>query len=158
MILTFRDCQVMRPIMYLIDTNVISEVRKKTKANTGVKKFFKNASSDNSRLYLSAITIGELRRGVESIRYRNDLKQALQLEKWLKVIVSEYSEMILDFTEVEAQVWGALRVPHHENSIDKQIAAIALVNDLTVVTRNTEDFKGTGVKLLDPFEVELNLI
>jgi predicted nucleic acid-binding protein len=144
--------------MYLIDTNVISELRKKNKANTGVKRFFKKINDENIKLYLSVITIGELRRGVENIRYRNDLKQASTLEKWLDTLVSNYSDMILNFTEVEAQVWGALRVPHHEHSIDKQIAAIALVNDLTVVTRNTDDFTGTGVRLLNPFEPSLKIL
>lgn len=138
--------------MYLVDTNVISELRKKHKANKGVKRFFKDAAIKEKKLYLSVITIGELRRGVELIKYRNDVKQALQLERWLDTIASDYSNNILDFTEVEAQVWGRLRVPHHEHSIDKQIAATALTNSLTVVTRNTDDFAGTGVDLLNPFE------
>lgn len=60
--------------------------------------------------------------------------------------------MILSFDNDCAQVWGKLRVPHHENSLDKQIAAIALIYDLTVVTRNTNDFKNCGVKLLNPFK------
>ncbi len=141
--------------MYLIDTNVISEMRKKNRANTGVKRFFKTVEKENSKIYLSVITIGELRRGVENIRYRNDLKQAVILENWLEKIVTVYSDMILDFTEVEAQVWGTLRVPHHEHSIDKQIAAIALTNGLTVVTKNTKDFVGVGVPLLNPFESNL---
>lgn len=138
--------------MYLVDTNVISELRKKEYANNGVKNFFNKVTEENLKLYLSVITIGELRRGVELIRYRSDLKQASLLEQWLGTITSKYSDMILDFTEVEAQVWGKLRVPHHEHSIDKQIAAIALTNGLTVVTRNTDDFIGTGVDLMNPFE------
>jgi len=152
---TSQDDRVMRLIMYLIDTNVISEMRKKNKANAGVKRFFKKSVDENTKLYLSVITIGELRRGVENIRYRNDLKQASNLEAWLDKLVSEYADSILSFTEVEAQVWGALRVPHHEHSIDKQIAAIALTNSLTVVTENTKDFIGTGVSLLNPFEPTL---
>ena len=138
--------------MYLVDTNVISQLRKRNKANSGVKRFFKKAANENIKLYLSVITIGELRRGVEIIRHRNDLKQASILEQWLDAITSDYSDMILDFTEIEAQVWGRLRVPHHEHSIDKQIAAIALTNGLTVVTRDVDDFAGTGVGLLNPFE------
>ncbi|WP_257280257.1 MULTISPECIES: hypothetical protein [unclassified Endozoicomonas] len=60
--------------------------------------------------------------------------------------------MGVSFFPTEAQIWGKLRVPHHENAIDKQIAATALVYDLTVVTRNTRDFMDTGVNLLNPFE------
>jgi len=66
-------------------------------------------------------------------------------------VLHQYGDHILAFDVEVAQVWGALRVPHAENELDKQIAAIALVNDLTVVTRNTAHFAGTGVKLKDPF-------
>lgn len=138
--------------MYLIDTNVISEIRKKSKANKGVKAFFTQAEIEGSKLFVSVITLGELRRGVELIRHRGDTKQANQLEKWLTLIIDEYAENILDFTEAEAQVWGRMRVPHYQNALDKQIAATALVYDLTVVTRNIRDFAGTGVRLLNPFK------
>ena len=138
--------------MYLVDTNVISEIRKKSKANSGVRAFFSRAAQQETRLYISIITIGELRRGVEMIRYRGDTRQADKLEKWLITIINEYSENILDFTEAEAQVWGRLRVPNYENALDKQIAATALTNGLTVVSRNIDDFTGTGVKLINPFK------
>ncbi len=137
--------------MYLIDTNVISESRKNAKANFGVQNFFQAADKNNTDLFISAITIGELRRGVELIRSRNDIEQASMLEIWLNKIVEQYSEYILPFTQDEAQVWGKLRAPHPENAIDKQIAATALVYGLTVVTRNESDFKKTGVKFLNPF-------
>ena len=137
--------------MYLIDTNVISELRKKNKANPGVRSFFQVAEQQTLSLFLSVITLGELRRGVEKIRYRGDHIQASQLETWLTALTSEYHDHILEFGHTEAQVWGKLRVPHHEHAIDKQIAATALCYDMTVVTRNTDDFKSTGVKLLNPF-------
>ena len=70
--------------MYLVDTNVISEARKKSKANTGVREFFKQAIEDETRIFISVVTVGELRRGVEWIRYRGDVRQANQLEKWLE--------------------------------------------------------------------------
>ena len=138
--------------MFLIDTNVISEYRKKNNANPGVNKFFKNANLQGTDLFISVITIGELRRGVELIRYRGDKKQAEKLEEWLAKIIRDYAENILDFTETESQVWGRLRVPHHENTLDKQIAATALTSGLILATRNIDDFVGTGVELLNPFE------
>ena len=137
--------------MYLIDTNVISELRKKGGANPGVRDFLEMNSDANNPLYLSVITIGELRRGVEIIRHRGDNKQADQLERWLDNLLQAYEDNILDFTHIEAQVWGKLRAPHHENAIDKQIAATALTYGLTLVTRNTGDFKASGVSLLNPF-------
>ncbi len=70
--------------------------------------------------------MGELRRGIEKIRYRNDLAQADQLERWLNNLIKDYSEQMLEFGNTEANIWGKLRVPHHENAIDKQIAATAL--------------------------------
>ena len=139
-------------LMYLIDTNIISELRKKNKANAGVKRFFEQAIRLEESLFISVITVGELRRGVEIIRHRGDKQQAEALNKWLESIISEFTENILNFTESEAQTWGYLRVPHHENFIDKQIAATALTHDLTLVTRNVTDFSGTGVKVLNPFE------
>ncbi len=138
--------------MYLLDTNVISELRKKSKANKGVKSFFKKAAFEKAPLFLSVITIGELRRGVELVRHRGDVDQAVTLENWLTSIIKDYGDFILEFSDVEAQIWGRLRVPHHENALDKQIAATALTYDLCVVTRNTDDFIGTGVRLLNPFE------
>jgi predicted nucleic acid-binding protein len=135
--------------VYLVDTNVISEARKGTKANSGVKKFFQVTDADD--LYLSAQTIGEIRRGLENIRHRGDLPQTKKLEKWLALVVDDYADKILTFDEECAQVWGRLMSPHPEHPIDKQIAAIALIHDLTVVTRNVDDFRGTGVEIKNPF-------
>jgi predicted nucleic acid-binding protein len=137
--------------MYLVDTNVISEARKKSKANTGVRAFFKQAIEDETRIFISVVTVGELRRGVESIRYRGDVRQANQLEKWLENLMAEYQDHILDINQDIAQLWGRLRAPHPENALDKQIAATALIYELTVVTRNHKDFVKTGVHVLNPF-------
>jgi len=137
--------------MYLIDTNVISEARKKSKANRGVQVFFKKILEDKSSVFISVVTVGELRRGVELIRYRGDARQANQLEKWLAGILAKYQDHILDINQDIAQLWGRLRAPHPENTLDKQIAATALIYELTVVTRNHKDFVKTGVRVLNPF-------
>lgn len=137
--------------MYLIDTNVISEARKKSEANLGVIDFFHRVANTGDPVYLSVITIGELRRGVELIRLRGDAEQAGLLEDWLCAVRDQYADKVLAFDADAAQVWGRLRVPNPEHALDKQIAATALVHDLTVVTRNSADFAGTGVKVMNPF-------
>lgn len=138
--------------MYLIDTNVISEARKGARANAGVRAFFDRVTSESIDCYLSVVTLGELQRGVELIRHRGDHPQAAQLEAWLDSILTEYADNLLDFEREAARLWGSLRAPRHEHAIDKQLAATALVHDLTLVTRNTADFAATGVRLLNPFE------
>jgi predicted nucleic acid-binding protein len=137
--------------MYLIDTNIVSEARKGANADPGVIDFFDQVTASGEPVYLSAVSVGELRRGVELLRHRGDIDQARRLEAWLSLVLEDYAENILAFDTDAAQVWGRLRVPHPEHELDKQIAAIALVNDLTVVTRNTADFQDTGVRMTNPF-------
>ncbi|WP_207001116.1 type II toxin-antitoxin system VapC family toxin [Trinickia mobilis] len=138
--------------MYLVDTNVISEARKRERANKGVRAFFRQTAKDSADLYLSVVTVGELRRGIELIRHRGDAKQTALLEKWLDALLSDFAQNILPIDADIGQVWGALRAPHAEHAIDKLIAATALIHDLTVVTRNVDDFIGTRVNVLNPFE------
>ncbi|HOA26872.1 MAG TPA: type II toxin-antitoxin system VapC family toxin [Arachnia sp.] len=137
--------------MYLVDTNVIGEARKGARADPGVRAFLTECASGAERVYLSAVTMGELRRGVELVRHRGDVAQATVLEAWLGDVLSEFADAILPVDADVAQLWGRLRAPHHENALDKQIAATALLYDLTLVTRNTADFAGTGARLFDPF-------
>jgi toxin FitB len=137
--------------MYLIDTDVISELRRGDKGNAGVRRFFLDAERNATPLFLSAVTIGELRQGVEIVRRRGDEPQARLLERWLNRITGTFQDAILAFDEEAAEIWGRLRVPNPENPLDKQIAATALINDLTVVTRNTIHYVPTGVQLVNPF-------
>ena len=140
--------------VYLIDTDVLSEARKRDSAHPGVRKFFRRLAKTDIPVFVSVITVGELRRGVEMIRHRGDLEQAGILDKWLANVVRDYSDRILPLDEDIAQIWGRLRVPNHENALDKQIAATALVHSLALVTRNVRHFQGMGLDLFNPFEQE----
>ena len=114
------------------------------KANRGVRAFFEQVGADEQAVFISVVTVGELRRRVELIRHRGDASQADLLEKWLNAVLTEYQDNILPIGSDIAQLWGRLRVPNLENSIDKLIAATALIYDLTVVTRNHKDFFQDG--------------
>lgn len=134
--------------MFLVDTNAISELRKGLKADAGVVRLLKAAEQD---VYFPVQVIGELRQGVEKLRRRGDFPQSQQLAQWCAAVLKTFELRILAFDPVCAQVWGRLMAWNDQNPVDKQIAAIALVYDLTVVTRNLNDFAGTGVRLLNPF-------
>jgi predicted nucleic acid-binding protein len=138
--------------MYLIDTNIISESRKDKRANPGVRTFLNNPCATAQNVFLSAVTIGELRRGVDLLRHRGDLEQAPRLDDWLLGVLEFYADEILPFDKNVAQIWGRLCVPHSENALDKQIAATALAHNLILVTRNAKHFMKTGVQLLNPFD------
>ena len=137
--------------MFLVDTNVISEARKGRRADLGVVAFWAEAARNDTPIFLASVTIGELRRGVELIRHRGDQQQAELLEQWLEKVLLDYGDRVLSLDCDAAQLWGRLRVPNPQPGIDKQIAAIALLHGLTVVTRNTGDFADCGVALLNPY-------
>lgn len=140
--------------MYLVDTNIISEARKGPRADPGVIAFWQETARNDSPIFLAAITVGELRRGVELIRHRGDRQQAMLLEQWLQQVLFDYGDRVLSLDGEVAQVWGRLRVPNPHHALNKQIAAIALLHGLTVVTRNVADFAGCGVGLLNPFAAD----
>jgi len=96
--------------MYLIDTNVISEIRKGKKANPGVQRFFQGVIQSGELTYLSVITLGELRRGVDLIFHRGDLDQGKLLENWLNALLIQYQDHILGIDGEIAMLWGKLRV------------------------------------------------
>jgi toxin FitB len=137
--------------MYLIDTNIISEFRKKARAHPGVISLFRDIQETGQNVYLSSITIGELQRGIALCRDRADIQQAQLLEQWLDSVVSNFDGNILSFCTDCARVWGHLCDPDNTNVLDKQLAATALVYDLTLVTRNVRHVESTGVKVLNPF-------
>jgi len=135
--------------VFLLDTNVISEKRKGRNANPGVLAFWRKIVVNEDFLPVQAI--GELRYGVEVLKHRGDRPQATLVEEWLQVILEEYEGRILPFNAEAALIWGQLMSPHGHNPIDKQMAAIALLYDLTLVTRNVDHFAGTGVRTLNPW-------
>jgi predicted nucleic acid-binding protein len=137
--------------VYLIDTNVISETRKRERANSGVRAFFRQAAREGAALYLSALTVGELQRGVALIRHRGDTAQAALLEQWLVSVLEDFGRQVLPVDAEVARVWGQLRAPRPEHALDKFIAATALIHRLTIVTRNVADFRGTGTMVMNPF-------
>lgn len=134
---------------FLVDTNVLSELRKGRRANRGVRAWF--AAVDDADLFTSVLVIGELRRGIASIR-RRDAAGAAALEQWLSRLTESFADRILPIDVAVADRWGALNVPAPLPTVDGLLAATALVHGLTVVTRNTRDVRRTGIALIDPFE------
>jgi toxin FitB len=132
---------------YLIDTNVVSELRR-PKRSLSVVAWFSSVSPDG--LYLSVLTLGELRQGIESMR-RKDPAAAHALERWFNGICADFSEKILPVDAVVAERWGRLSQEQPIPSIDGLLAATAAVHDLTIVTRNVADFERSGVALINPF-------
>ncbi|MEE4292434.1 MAG: type II toxin-antitoxin system VapC family toxin [Xanthomonadales bacterium] len=137
--------------MYLVDTDVLNEARKQSRANPGVREFLRNAASSRELLYLSVVTIGEFRRGIERIRARGESSEAVRMERWLERILEEYPDHVLGFDSEAAQLWGALRLPRDFDTLDRQIAATARIHDLTLVTRRAHAWSGCGVAALNPF-------
>jgi len=135
-------------LSYLLDTNLISELRKRERGHAGVVRWA--ASVDPQDLHTSVLVIGEIRRGIE-LKRRADAAQAAALTLWLEKLRARLGARILPVDERVAEVWGRLGVPHPLPAIDGLIAATAIVHSLTVVTRNIADLARAGVAVLDPF-------
>ena len=137
--------------MYLLDTNVVSELRKAKsgKADAGVIAWAAGLSA--SELFLSAISVLELEMGVLLVE-RRDAAQGAVLRSWLdKHVLPAFAERILPVDTAVARRCARLHVPDPRAERDALIAATALVHDLTVVTRNVGNFEATGVRLLNPW-------
>jgi predicted nucleic acid-binding protein len=132
---------------FLLDTNVVSEIRKK-KPHPSVSRWF--SSVPESELFLSVLVIGEIRQGVDRLA-RRDAAQAEAFESWLAQLVAVYEDRIVPITTDVAETWGRLNVPDPVPVVDGLLAATALVRGWTLVTRNTADVESTGVRLFNPF-------
>lgn len=133
---------------YLLDTNVISELRKKNRCNPGVSRWY--SCVHEHEIYLSVLVIGELRCGVELIR-RRDANAAFHLETWLTKIIQEYSYRIFPITHEIAETWGRMNVPDPISTVDGLLAATAKVHDCTLVTRNIKDICRCDILYYNPF-------
>lgn len=134
---------------YLLDTNVISETRK-ARADSGVIAFL--SAAEAAGLFLSALTLGELRKGVAAKR-RTDPGAADQLGAWVDGIETTFADRVLPIDAATARQWGELSANRSLPVIDTLIAATAISHDLTLVTRNTRDVESTGVPLVDPWQI-----
>ena len=133
---------------YLVDTNVMSELRKGARGNAGVVRWRQGVSLDE--LYLSPLVLGELRRGVELSRKRDPV-QAAVLERWHDEVASDFSGRLLEVDVAVAEEWGHLSAIRPLSQVDALQAATAKVHGFTFVTRNIKDVMGLGVELLNPF-------
>ena len=132
---------------FLLDTNVLSEIRKRS-PDPNVAAWFASVRADD--LFLSVLVVGEIRQGIERLA-RRDARQAAVYERWLDQLMGVYSDRIAPVTTEVAEIWGRLNVPDPLPVVDGLLAATALVHGWTMVTRNTADLAGTGVPLLNPF-------
>jgi toxin FitB len=132
---------------FLLDTNVVSEIRKQA-ADPGVVSWFASVPADG--LFLSVLAVGEIRQGVERLA-RRDPTQAEIYERWLTELIDSYGDRLVPITESVAQAWGRLNALDPIPVVDGLMAATALVHDWTLVTRNVGDVRSTGVRLLNPF-------
>lgn len=133
---------------YLLDTNVISELRKGKRADANVAAWFAGIAEEE--IFLSVLTIGEIRRGIESVR-RRDPDSAAALDLWLNLLSGAHGDRVVPVDRAIADEWGRMNVPDPLPVVDGLLAATARVLGLTLVTRNVADVEGSGVELLDPF-------
>ena len=132
---------------WLLDTNVVSELRKGDRANAGVRTWLFDVN--DADLFTSVLVLGEIRRGIESIR-RRDTPAAMAIEQWLIRLAVGFGDRVIPIDARVADRWGALNVPDPVPTVDGLLAATALVHDMTVVTRNVKDIAATGARTLDP--------
>ena len=136
---------------FLIDTNILSELRKGERGNQQVRSWYAGISAAD--IYVSVIVMGEIRRGAELLR-RRDSVAASSLDTWLAALRVSLGNRLLPISDDVADRWGQLGIPDPIPVADGLLAATALVHDLVLVTRNTRDVERSGARLLNPFEFQ----
>lgn len=134
---------------YLIDTNIISEVRKGKRCDPNVASWYEKI--EDASLYLSVLVIGEIRKGIERIRLKDPV-QATAIENWLVAVDKAFGERILPVDRAVANEWGRLTASRPLPVIDGLLAATAKIHRMTLVTRNTAEIADLDVHILNPFE------
>ncbi|MEP9380103.1 type II toxin-antitoxin system VapC family toxin [Aquabacter sp. CN5-332] len=134
--------------MYLVDTNVVSEARRGTPAAVSWLR-----AIDPLSVHLSALTLGEIMRGI-ALKQKSDPKTAGHLAEWLRKLRHDHADRILPVTDQIAVEWGRIAALRPRGDIDGLIAATAIVHDLIVATRNVADFEDTGASVINPWDLE----
>jgi toxin FitB len=136
-------------MLYLIDTNIIAEVRKGEHCNPNVAAWY--AAIDDADVYLSVLVLGEIRKGIERAR-QNDPAQARALERWLSRVSEAFGDRVLPVDQPVADTWGRMSAKRPVPAIDGLLAATAKVHRMTLATRNVSDVADLGAEVLNPFE------
>lgn len=136
-------------MIYLIDTNIISEVRKGAKSDANVAGWWD--SIDDRDIYLSVLVLGEIRKGVERLR-PTDPAQAMALENWLDAVVRSFADRVLPIDQAVANEWGRMSAKRPVSTIDALLAATAKVHGMTLATRNVSDIADLGADFVNPFD------
>lgn len=133
---------------FLLDTNVVSALRKRHRADPNLLRWF--ARNEAAEFWLSVLVVGELRRGVELIRRRDEVSAA-RLTTWFDSLMDDYADRVLPVTVAIAERWARIATPDPAPAVDGLLAATALEHGLVLVTRNVSDVARTGVPVVDPF-------
>ena len=133
---------------FLLDTNIISEIRKRDRAHPNVARWVARTAVDE--MGTSVLVLAEIRRGIE-LKRRNDPQQAKALDRWFSQMRTRLGDRVLPVDEPVAEAWAMLGIPNPLPLIDGLLAATAKVHGLRLVTRNVADIAATGVSVFDPF-------
>jgi toxin FitB len=136
-------------VIYLIDTNIISEIRKGRGCDANVAAWY--ATLDDADIYLSVLVLGEIRKGIERAR-RNDPSRARALAAWLSAVQQSFADRILPVDQPVADEWGRMSAKRPVQAIDALLAATAKVHRMTLATRNLADVYDLGADVINPFE------